>query len=275
MEIPHIPTIITEMVPSGDAERIDLEHGVHRSSDAQPDCEICSKIHLYASQIDQTDKGLILGIAKDLLQSQCSHVALFKDWLQELVTHKPGLAESHMKLGQTFHEQGFIHFQLQSSPGIGGRYYVSDLVGLIRKVTVPDHPAVMRAIDPQWVDVSLLKQWITTCDTDHGDQCRQSSWLKHLEATRPKYLVDTLQMCAVRGDRIEAEYIALSYKWGQIETLRNTTKVRERLLKPSSLAEWDLGCCIPQTIRDSFGVVQRLGYRYLWVDALCVVSTYT
>ena len=262
------------MDSDAEAKQINPEHGSHQPLDAQPECEICRKILEYTDGTDPDPEELILGTAEDLLQSQCSHVALLQDWLRYILEGDPDCAKSVLSIERS-EGHGFIYFLLQSSPGEDGSYYTSGLVGLLRMPTVPDHRGVMRAVDPQWVDVSLLKQWIRTCDAEHGDRCRQSSWLKHLEATRPKYLVDTLQMCVVRGDRIEAEYIALSYQWGQTKTLRNTTKVRERLLKPSSLSEWDLACSIPQTIRDAFGVVRLLGYRYLWVDALCVVSTHT
>jgi len=168
-------------------------------------------------------------------------------------------------------DPGQICLRLHTSPS--SYYQTTYSMGLVRKLTLPDHPGAMRVVDPQWIDVDLLSQWITTCDATHGDQCRRSSWPRQLEATRPKYLVDALKMCVVEGDRIEAEYIALSYQWGQTQTLRNTTLVRERLLEPFSLSDWTLGRHIPQTIHDALLVVKLLGYRYLWVDALCVVST--
>lgn len=262
------------MGPVAEAEHINIEPGVYQPFDGQTDCEVCSKILLLcASQADWTHKQPTLGIAEDVLRNQCSHVALFKDWLHDRITHTPRCARSHLTIDNRTGEHGFIRFQLQARPGIEHSYYVSDLIGLLRKLTVPDHPGAMRVVDPQWIDVGLLEQWVTACDTTHGDQCRQSSWLRHLKAFRPKYLVDTLDMCVVKGNRIEAEYIALSYQWGQAKMLRNTTGLRERLLKPSSLSEGDLACDIPRTISDAFGVVILLGYRYLWVDALCVVST--
>ena len=255
-----------------DAEQIKSERGVHQSSGGEPDCEICSKILSCSSPPHRAHTELTLGIAEDLLRSQCSHMALFQDWLHECLTDDPRCAKSPITIQEDYSYPEYIFFKLQSSPG-NTRYFVSDRFGLLRKLTVPDHPGAMRAVDPQWIDLDILKQWITTCNTAHGVRCRELPLLKHLETTQPKYLVDTMEMCIVEGDRVEAEYIALSYQWGQTKTIRNTTELHERLLKPNALSDWELARHIPRTVSDAFVIVKALGYRYLWVDALCVVST--
>ncbi|KAH6851509.1 heterokaryon incompatibility protein-domain-containing protein [Alternaria rosae] len=260
------------MVPSAKAEKVNSRHGVHQSSDAQPDCEICSKILLCASRVDRTDKGIILGIAEDLLQGQCSHVALFQDWLRDRLTDNPLRARSLLTIENDNEEQQFIRFQLEFSPGNHWSYYVSKPIGLLRKLTTPDHPGVMRDVDPQWIDLDLLKQWMTACNTTHGVRCKELPWLKHIGVVRPKYLIDTMEMCIVEGQRVEETYIALSYQWGQTKTIRNTTELHGRLLKPNALSDWELARQIPRTVIDAFVLVKALGYRYLWVDALCVIQ---
>jgi hypothetical protein len=262
------------MAPATEPEQNDLERGAHQSFDAQPDCEICGKILTYASQANKPRQGPTLGIAEDVLRSRCSHMALFQDWLYQLTKEHPHCSKSLLTVVHGLVERELICFSLEATPGNNRRYYLSDDVGLLPKLTAPDHPGALRAVDAQWVDTGLLKQWIATCDATHEDGCRQSSWLRHLEAVRPKYLVDTSGMCVVEGKRIESEYVALSYQWGQTKTLRNTTEIREKLLEPSSLSDWEFARYIPQTITDAFAVVKLLGHRYLWVDALCVVSIY-
>lgn len=63
-----------------------------------------------------------------------------------------------------------------------------------------------------------------------------------------------------------APYIALSYCWGSgkkfVSTRNSIAKRRERFM----LAE------LPKTLRDAVLVTRRLGVRYLWVDALCIVQ---
>jgi hypothetical protein len=262
------------MSPATESEQNDLERGAHQSFDAQPGCEICGKILTYASQVNKPLKGPTLGIAEDVLRSQCSHMALFQDWLYQLTQEHPHRSKSLLTVVHGYHSVKLevICFALEATPGDNRSHSLSNDVGLLRKLTVPNHPGVLRAVDPQWIDMGLSKQWIVTCDRTHRNQCRKSSWLRHHKAARPKYLIDTLEMCVVEGEHIKTEYIALSYQWGQTKTLRNTTEIREKLLKPSSLSDWGFARYIPQTISDAFVVVKLLGYRYLWVDALCVVS---
>lgn len=259
--------------PVTETQGIETEREAHQSSDGQPDCEICSKILICINHLGNRGKELTLGIAEDLLRCQCSHMELFKDFLQDVLADHPDCAKYHLTVVRNAEEPDFICFWLQPSPGVDGRCYYSDSFGLLHKPTVPDHPGVMRAIDVRWIDMDMLKQWITTCNTTHGLLCKQIPWLQRREVVRPKYLIDTMEMCIVEGERVEAGYIALSYQWGQTNTVRNTTELRERLLKPNALSDGKLAGNIPRTISDAFVVVKALSYRYLWVDALCVVST--
>lgn len=260
--------IITQIEPST------LFCGAHQPFDSQTDCEVCNNILSCAGQSIENSEGYLLGLVGHLLQSQCPHVALFKDLLQKRLADDPGCSRLPVVLYNDVSEPGFISFWLRRLPAAEFMmpHTHSDYMGLVNRFTVPNHPGTMRSVDPQWVDVGLVKEWITTCDAAHGVQCKQVPWLRHLEPIRPKYLIDTLEMCIVGGEQIEAEYIALSYQWGQTETLRNTIETRERLLAPYSLLNQEFATKIPRTISDAFASVELLGCRYLWVDALCIVS---
>jgi hypothetical protein len=255
-------------------EQSTLLRRARQSFDNQTDCEVCSNILSCAGQSVEVSEGYPLGLVEHLLQSQCPHVALFKDLLQKLLAGDPGCGRLPLVLYNDVSEPGFISFWLRRLPTAEFMmlHTHSDYMGLIHRLAVPNHPGTMRPVDPEWIDVGLVKEWITTCDAAHGVQCKQVPWLKHLEPIRPKYLIDTLEMCIVGGEQIEAEYIALSYQWGQTETLRNTIETRERLLAPYSLLNQEFATKIPRTISDAFASVELLGYRYLWVDALCIVS---
>lgn len=62
-------------------------------------------------------------------------------------------------------------------------------------------------------------------------------------------------------------YVALSYCWGGDQEKIKTTEanILERLqnIQFNSL---------PQTIKDAIIVTRELGYKYIWVDALCIVQ---
>ncbi|RDW71840.1 hypothetical protein BP5796_07874 [Coleophoma crateriformis] len=143
---------------------------------------------------------------------------------------------------------------------------------------------------------SRIQEWLSICEQTHT-QC-SSPFIKveaqiHTEiadnsttsnvATFPSRLIDvesdadpkslrlweTTKVNAA-GDiqRTKGRYSALSYSWGPEDSKRFTTKkdTREARLKGFSLEE------LPTTIRDAVVLTRKLGLRYLWVDALCIVQ---
>jgi hypothetical protein len=61
-------------------------------------------------------------------------------------------------------------------------------------------------------------------------------------------------------------YIALSYCWGKSGNLTTTIHNIDTM---QTGIKWDT---IPQTIKDAILVTRKLGVRYLWVDALCIIQ---
>ncbi|GJC96173.1 heterokaryon incompatibility protein [Colletotrichum higginsianum] len=70
----------------------------------------------------------------------------------------------------------------------------------------------------------------------------------------------------VNGTEEHGEYAALSYCWGGPQ---------RGLLKRRTLTNMEEGIRIEdlqQTVRDAIAVTRRLGFRYLWIDALCIIQ---
>ncbi|PQE20746.1 heterokaryon incompatibility protein [Rutstroemia sp. NJR-2017a BBW] len=65
-----------------------------------------------------------------------------------------------------------------------------------------------------------------------------------------------------------APYACLSYCWGT--DLDNNVKTLKANLKQH--LDGILISVLPKTIQDAVLVCQRLGIRYLWVDALCIIQ---
>ena len=61
-------------------------------------------------------------------------------------------------------------------------------------------------------------------------------------------------------------YIALSYRWGNTNKLTTTIKTLQDHKRCISFSE------MPRTLQDAVIVTRRLGLRFLWVDALCIVQ---
>lgn len=115
------------------------------------------------------------------------------------------------------------------------------------------------------VDTELIKLWLSRCEKKHS-LCSQRS-----EGPYPPglILIDAEKMClvpVVPGNPLP--YIALSYVWGYISQPTLTKAVLETWTYDGELKDVE----VPQTIRDAVQLVKMIGYRYIWIDALCIVQ---
>ncbi|RSL91042.1 hypothetical protein CDV31_015563 [Fusarium ambrosium] len=125
------------------------------------------------------------------------------------------------------------------------------------------------------IDTYRILDWVHNCEQRHGDECQLPTQVPFSEAFRGLpfiRLIDVQDGCLVEK-QYHVKYITLSYVWGAVANFRLTRANRRVLLTPGSLDK--VSDRLPATIRDTIGVVQRLGCRYLWVDALCLVQNDT
>ncbi|KAF6822897.1 heterokaryon incompatibility protein [Colletotrichum plurivorum] len=127
-----------------------------------------------------------------------------------------------------------------------------------------------RTVEPTF-DVRRLSSWVSTCETCHHDSCMVDplGFAETFPGLSVLRLVDVEQQCLVEIQEVP-QYVALSYVWGEVPSLRLSITNRPQLTKPGGIkAAWD---SIPRTIRDAILLVKKLGKRYLWVDTLCLVQ---
>jgi hypothetical protein len=128
-----------------------------------------------------------------------------------------------------------------------------------------------RLIHPEWMDLGAVRKWKTTCQRMHGAKCSAPLAASGLSSIKPTWVVDVWRQCLVRptaGD----DYVALSYVWGSSQFYTALRKHIDELQNPFSLSEGKTSTPIPNTIRHAMRLTERLGERYLWVDALCIVQ---
>ncbi|KAL2758342.1 hypothetical protein ACRALDRAFT_2051938 [Sodiomyces alcalophilus JCM 7366] len=120
-----------------------------------------------------------------------------------------------------------------------------------------------------------IKSWLAACDANH-QECQKQDFLEQDPSGRrssrrefPSRLLcigdDTVKL--VDGPDVAPEdYVALSYCWGTsgqlTTTTHNVTSHREGIPLDK----------LPLTQRQAVAATRRLGLRYLWVDALCIVQ---
>ncbi|RMJ08395.1 hypothetical protein CDV36_011976 [Fusarium kuroshium] len=139
------------------------------------------------------------------------------------------------------------------------------------------HPkrCLLRPITESLIDTYRILDWVHNCEDRHGSECQLPTEVPFAEAFRGLpfiRLIDVQDGCLVEK-QYHVKYITLSYVWGAVANFRLTRANRRVLLTPGSLDK--VSGRIPATIRDAIAVVQCLGCRYLWVDALCLVQNDT
>ncbi|KAM7214003.1 Heterokaryon incompatibility protein (HET) domain containing protein [Rhypophila decipiens] len=123
---------------------------------------------------------------------------------------------------------------------------------------------------PLSLDLNWVRQWIKICKTDHGDECETADVDGGSKTTTIRF-VDVVSRCVVTLDDIslaDHEYMALSYVWGGPQKVSIVRANKKALSNPGSLPTGHL----PQTLEDAMHLARSLGFRHLWIDALCIVQ---
>jgi hypothetical protein len=115
--------------------------------------------------------------------------------------------------------------------------------------------------------LSLATCWLHTCLNGH-EQCHRD----HASQYFPTRVLDIGDL--ERGQRpkllqnanLREPYIALSHRWGlrglPVTTVENLASRLEGINEPD----------LSKTMHDAISIVSQLGYRYLWIDALCIIQ---
>ncbi|KAF5640539.1 hypothetical protein F52700_3690 [Fusarium sp. NRRL 52700] len=170
------------------------------------------------------------------------------------------------------------HFNRRSFSANRARFDTS--IGFSSSMETSGHPDSTSRflLEPQTgpvVDTSRILRWISSCEHLHGSECAMPTNLPFAEAfpdLRVLRFIDTYGHCIVEMTSFE-KYIALSYVWGAVANFRLTKANRAALLMPGSLNT--VFYMLPSTIKDAITLTRRLGCRYLWVDALCLMQNDT
>lgn len=114
----------------------------------------------------------------------------------------------------------------------------------------------------------ILRAWLRDCDDNH-EECKRPQ-LSHI--ILPTRLIDVWPRSSAyvrlhESEEIERlEYLALSHPWGVPPHFCTSTENLEQHKKGILFEQ------LPKTFRDAVTVTRKLGFRYLWIDSLCIVQ---
>jgi hypothetical protein len=106
--------------------------------------------------------------------------------------------------------------------------------------------------------------WNSTCHTCHTE-C-----LSATNSALPTRVIDVGETgegptLIVSEGRL-GQWVALSHCWGDIQLVKSTSASLPGLSRRLCLSE------LPILFRDAIAVTRQLGYRYLWIDSLCILQ---
>ncbi|KAL6918353.1 hypothetical protein FSST1_009848 [Fusarium sambucinum] len=121
--------------------------------------------------------------------------------------------------------------------------------------------------------IPLASMWIRNCRQDHQNCI--SYYARRETKVIPTRLIDVGADDPGRPPSLfiplphqdSMEYIALSYAWGSGHFIKTTSSNLEAMKQHLPWTQ------LPKTIQDAIIVTRRLGVRYLWVDALCILQS--
>ncbi|KAJ4366322.1 hypothetical protein N0V83_007958 [Neocucurbitaria cava] len=124
------------------------------------------------------------------------------------------------------------------------------------------------------IDFSTARGWLEECSHSH-DACRQQALSganvlpTRLVDVRPNRqetsyvrLVNSASLDSTTG---KIDYVALSHVWGQDDVALSSSSLQDMLTDLPLQA-------LPTAVNAAISTAQRLGYRYIWVDSLCVLQ---
>lgn len=131
-------------------------------------------------------------------------------------------------------------------------------------------------VHEHFIDINKIRQWIFNCDDDHTCYCHspEDPWAR-VDPAPEIILIDVKRKCLVRV-RGFIRYVALSYVWGQpitgVEPFQTTLHNYNRLSRDGAFSLTENFSYLPNVIKDSITLTERLGLRYLWCDRFCIVQ---
>lgn len=126
-----------------------------------------------------------------------------------------------------------------------------------------------RLLSPE-LNLDLPTLWLGLCENNHGPKCQPSYFDPAHAREIGLRMVDVERECVVLASAA-CRYAALSYVWGEggdRSRFLLTDSTSWRLGRPGGLSSGYPDT--PRTFVEAITLVRRLGFAYLWIDAVCI-----
>lgn len=114
--------------------------------------------------------------------------------------------------------------------------------------------------------ISMIQDWVQECNASH------SSCYQDVETKLPTRVIDVgpsdklFEPRLITSDGRSGQYVALTHVWGGLVPVRTLIENLAKHMSRLPLSS------LPPNFRDAVIITRRLGMRYLWIDALCIIQ---
>ncbi|KAE8444464.1 hypothetical protein EG329_000555 [Mollisiaceae sp. DMI_Dod_QoI] len=112
---------------------------------------------------------------------------------------------------------------------------------------------------------TMARYWLKTCLETHTKQCPLENWQLPSRVVDVGLLGDAKIRIHVSKGEV-GHWFTLSHCWGGVRGPVTTTDNLSMRCSGFFISE------LPRTFRDAVAITRKLGYRYLWIDSLCILQ---
>ncbi|KAI1865308.1 uncharacterized protein JN550_008356 [Neoarthrinium moseri] len=224
-------------------------------------CDLCERL-LQLFNESSTIRCFDLGPLDSAILTDCPiHKRLLESYISRCIQNDPDPA--HWGDDVTFTTQGNV---VEVERSHMGRTFSWELL-LAKKDADADHIGKGVILDPDWVNLDLIKQWKNQCLSFHGDKCDNPL---RVWRTKPAWLVDVKQKCIIPGLKADS-FVALSYRWGDAIGVSMNDESLVKLQEPNALDDPAFAAFMNPMVRHAIHLTSLLEEQYVWVDRLCII----
>lgn len=115
---------------------------------------------------------------------------------------------------------------------------------------------------------TTVLKWLEKCQSNHSE-CFASSnapWYPTRLLDVEETVLESVRLVLSAKAHLTGGYLTLSHCWGEVLCFKLTKDSVQQFMLGIELLQ------LPQTFQDAVQVTRRLGIRYLWIDALCIIQ---
>ena len=252
------------------AENLDTSRGIGEGSEAPSqialpdtlsDCKVCHDIWRGFADPNATIE-INLGSFNDAVRSECPRHTPLVERFRNHCHHGNDRTRDSDDVGICKGRWGDDVTLIESISKGGCTWSLL----LVKQDSVRDHVGIGRILDPDWVDLGIVKQWKNQCLASHGPKCENPTKISPI---RPAWLIDIENKCLVFG-QCSGPFVALSYRWGEHPRFSVDADTIAKLWTANALDSPEISVHLVPILRHAIYLTSVIGERYLWADALCV-----